>query len=331
MQKEDDHIYLLITNYLSGEITQTEKDELNRWLNESPSNKQLLEENKRIWGNSQIYFSAVEINNDRNKIKSQINQLQPNPSKKISLIPWIYRVAILLAFPLMIGIGWYLGTSTPSGNGQMCEVTAPKGQISKCVLPDGTTVWLNAGSTIKYNPNLRNDLREVFLDGEAYFNVTKNIHKAFVVNTQHSEVKVLGTVFNLKAYSDENLVETTLEEGSVEFSLKGTSGNKVILKPGEQVTLNVIEKKLTISKVEPYLHTAWKDGKFVFKDANLSTIIQKLEKLYDVRIHVENDSLLKLRFRGMFEYEQNIFSALEALEQTSNIYYRMNGRDIWLY
>ncbi|MDP3912626.1 MAG: DUF4974 domain-containing protein, partial [Bacteroidota bacterium] len=74
----------------------------------------------------------------------------------------------------------------------------------------------------------------------------------------------------------------------------------------------------------------WKDGKFVFKDADLQAIIQELEKLYDVRIHLENDSLLKLRFRGMFEYEENIFSALETLERTTNIKYRMTGRDIWL-
>jgi ferric-dicitrate binding protein FerR (iron transport regulator) len=87
---------------------------------------------------------------------------------------------------------------------------------------------------------------------------------------------------------------------------------------------------LTLGKVETYLHTAWKDGKYVFKDADLKTIIAELERLYDVRIHLQNDSLMQLHFRGMFEYDQNIFSALEALERTTNMKYRMEGRDIWL-
>lgn len=329
MQKEYDYIDTHIANYLSGEITQEEKDKLSLWINESPSNKQYFEVNCRIWENSQYYFSDEEINNDRKKIKSQMEQ-NLSSSKEISFFPWIYRVAILLAFPIMLGIGWYLGTSGIMDNSQLCEVTAPKGQIAKCILADGTRVWLNAGSTLKYDPKLIGKMREVFLDGEGFFMVTKNKHKAFVVNTQHSQVKVLGTIFNLKEYANEGIVETTLEEGSVEFSLRGTSSDKVILKPGEQVSYNIPNKKLTINKVETYLHTAWKDGKFVFKDADLQTIIKELERLYDVRIHLQNDSLLSLRFRGMFEYKQNIFSALEALEQTSNITYQMNGRDIWL-
>ena len=330
MQNEYNHIDLLIANCLRGEASQTEEDELNNWIGESPANKRLFEENQRIWQKSQSYFSVSEISSDREKIKDQIIQQLSKPTKKVSLTTWIYRVAAILALPVMLGIGWYLGSKEISSETQMCEVTAPKGQISKCVLADGTEVWLNAGSTLKYDAALKGNLREVNLDGEAYFKVSKNKHKPFVVITEHAQIKVLGTIFNLKAYSGENKVETTLEEGCVAFSLNGSATKPVELKPGEQVVYNISEKKITVGKVETYLHTAWKDGKFVFKDADLQAIIQELEKLYDVRIHLENDSLLKLRFRGMFEYEQNIFSALETLERTTNIKYRMTGRDIWL-
>ena len=330
MQNEHNHIDILITNYLSGEAKQTEKDELKSWIDESPVNKRLFEENQRIWEKSQLYFSASEISSDRQKINEQISRQTYKTTKIIGFPSWFYKVAAILALPIMLGIGWYLGSSQTGRETQMCEVTAPKGQISKCVLTDGTEVWLNAGSTIKYNPAFNYKTREVKLDGEAYFKVSKNKDKAFIVNTKYAQIKVLGTVFNLKAYSGENKVETTLEEGSVEFSLKGSATKPVELKPGEQVVYNISEKKITVGKVETYLHMAWKDGKFVFKDANLQVIIQELEKLYGVRIHLENDSLLKLRFRGMFEYDQNIFSALETLERTTNMKYRMNGRDIWL-
>jgi len=330
MQNEPNPIDLLITNCLSGEATLAEKEELIRWIGESPSNKRFYEENQRIWEKSQSYFPVSIISSDREKIKDQIIQQLSKPAKTVSLSVWIYRVAAILALPVMLGIGWYLGSAEISSETQMCEVTAPKGQISKCVLADGTEVWLNAGTTIRYDPTLAGNIREVQLDGEAYFKVSKNKHKPFIVRTKYARVKVLGTVFNLKAYPEDGKVETTLEEGRVEFSLNGSSAKPVELKPGEQIVYTVSEKKITLGHVETYLHTAWKDGKFVFKDADLQAIIQELEKLYDVRIHLENDSLLKLRFRGMFEYEQNIFSALETLELTTNLKYRMNGRDIWL-
>jgi ferric-dicitrate binding protein FerR (iron transport regulator) len=330
MQNEYNHIDLLIANFLSGEASQSEKDELTSWIGESPANKRIFEESQQIWVKSQTYFAASEISSDREEIKDQIIQQLSKPTKTVSLSTWIYRVAAILALPIMLGIGWYLGSTETKSETQMCEVTAPKGQISKCVLADGTEVWLNAGTTIKYDPSLKGDFREVMLDGEAYFKVSKNKHKPFTVTTEHAQIKVLGTIFNLKAYSGENKVETTLEEGRVVFSLNGSVTKPVELKPGEQVVYNISEKKITVEQVETYLHTAWKDGKFVFKDADLQAIIRELEKLYDVRIHLENDSLLKLRFRGMFEYEENIFSALETLERTTNIKYRMTGRDIWL-
>jgi transmembrane sensor len=330
MQNEPNYIDILIANQLSGEATQTEKDELNRWIGESPANKRIFEETQRIWQKSHAYFPSSDMDSDRQKINDQIIHQLSNQAKIRTLSTWFYRVAAVLVLPIMLGIGWYLGSSKTNSETQMCEVTAPKGQISKCVLADGTEVWLNAGTTLTYDPTLKGSMRVVYLDGEAYFKVTKNKHKPFAVNTKYAQVKVLGTIFNLKAYSGEGKVETTLEEGSVEFSLNGSAAKPVEMKPGEQVVYNISEKKMTLGKVETYLLTAWKDGKFVFKDADLKTIITELEKLYDVRIHLENDSLLKLHFRGMFEYEQNIFSALETLERTTNMKYRMEGRDIWL-
>ena len=330
MQNEHNQIDLIIANFLSGEATPEEADELTHWIEKSPANNRLFEENKRIWEKSSFYFPTSEIVSDREKIKDQIIQQFSKSEKRVGLSVWIYRVAAILALPIMLGIGWYLGSGRNNAETTMCEVTAPKGQISKCILADGTQIWLNAGTTIKYDPSLKGNFREVKLDGEAYFKVSKNKHKPFLVNTKYAKIKVLGTIFNLKAYSSDNKVETTLEEGCVEFSLNGSSAKPVELKPGEQIVFNSSENKLTKGKVETYLHTAWKDGKFVFKDADLKTIITELERLYDVRIHLQNDSLLNLHFRGMFEYDQNIFSALETLERTTNMKYRMNGRDIWL-
>lgn len=330
MQNEPNHIDHLIANYLSGEATQTEKDELNQWINESPANKRLFEETQRIWTNAHADFSASQIRSDREKIKNQIIRQTSNTAKKLVFPSWIYRVAAVLALPIMLGIGWYLGSSNSSNQARQCEVTAPKGQISKCVLADGTQVWLNAGSTLTYNPVWNDGIREVKLDGEAYFIVAKDKKKPFVVTTEQAQIKVLGTIFNLKAYPGESHLEATLEEGKIEFSVTNGNAKPVELKPGDQLVYNIAEKKIEVGTVDTYLHTAWKDGKYVFKDADLRTIVFELERLYDVKIHTENDSLLNLHFRGMFEYDQNIFSALETLERTTNLKYKINGRDIWL-
>ncbi len=330
MQNEPNHIDHLIANYLSGEATQTEKDELNQWIIESPANKRLFEETQRIWTNAHADFSASQIRSDREKIKDQIIRQTSNTAKKLVFASWIYRVAAVLALPIMLGIGWYLGSSNNSNQAQQCEVTAPKGQISKCVLADGTQVWLNAGSTLTYQTTWSKGVREVKLEGEAYFIVAKDKKKPFVVTTKQAQIKVLGTIFNLKAYPGESHLEATLEEGKIEFSVTNGNAKPVELKPGDQLVYNISEKKIEVGTVDTYLHTAWKDGKYVFKDADLRTIVFELERLYDVKIHTENDSLLNLHFRGMFEYDQNIFSALETLERTTNLKYKINGRDIWL-
>ena len=150
MQNEHDQIDLIIANYLSGEATPEESDELAHWIEKSPANKKLFDDAKRIWEKSHPFFSASEIVSDREKIKDQIIQQLSKSEKQIGLSVWIYRVAAILALPVMLGIGWYLGSDQDSAETAMCEVTAPKGQISKCVLADGTQIWLNEGTTIKY-------------------------------------------------------------------------------------------------------------------------------------------------------------------------------------
>ncbi len=330
MTNEINHIDLLISKSLGGTESADEKAELAAWIGESSGNKKIFDESKRIWETSRNPFSASEIRADREKIKDKLIEQLSQTSKIRNLRLWYLRTAAILALPVMLALGWYIGRSGDSVETQQCAVTAPKGQISKCILADGTQIWLNAGSTITYDPVMRGNTRQVKLDGEAYFVVSKNKHKPFIVTTEHAQIKVLGTVFDLKAYSGEDKVETTLEEGSVEFSLVGSKTAPVELKPGEQVVYEISKKKIEVGNVDTYLHTAWKDGKFVFKDADLQTIIHELERLYDVRIHVKDDKLLGIRFRGMFEYEENIFSAMETLESITNLKYRMDGRDIWL-
>ncbi|MDD4193372.1 MAG: FecR domain-containing protein, partial [Mangrovibacterium sp.] len=306
--------------------------ELEHIMTLDPAIRKLFEETRRAWINSRYPFTPEEIKADREKMKEKIIRALSVAIKKKQHYRLLYRAAAVLAIPLLMAAGWYLGTRPSSPSGQITStITAPKGQIAECVLADGTQVWLNLGTTIHYDPSLTGKNRIVNLEGEAYFKVAKMPDRPFIVNTSELQVKVLGTSFNVRAYSDEEQTATTLEEGSIELGFKRLPGHAPIkLTPGECASFHIAAKKLQIEKTDTYLNTAWRDGKYIFKDADLETIVLQLEKAYDVRIHLKNDAVEHQRFRGIFEYKQNIFDALETIERTTSLNYRMDGRDIWL-
>jgi transmembrane sensor len=197
-------------------------------------------------------------------------------------------------------------------------------------MADGTEVWLNAGSTISYPVADLKDRREVKLSGEGYFKVSKNAKKPFFVLTQEATVKVLGTTFNMKAYPGEEQITTTLEEGSVGITTSKTGTAPFLLQPGEQAVYRIGEGKMNITRVDAARFSSWRGEKFLFRDADLKTIISELERLYDIRIHIKNPELEKLRFRGMFSYDQDLLDAFETLRRSVKLNYTIRDREVWL-
>ncbi len=332
MEPESEQTEILISRRLSGHATAEDLAELEHIMTLDPAIRKLFEETRRAWIKSRYPFTPEEIKADREKTKEKIIHTLSVAIKEKRHYRLFYRAAAILAIPLLIAAGWYLGTRSSAPSRQITStITAPKGQIAECVLADGTQVWLNSGTTIRYDPAFTGKNRIVRLDGEAYFKVSKIRDRPFIVHTAELQVKVLGTSFNVRAYSDEEQTATTLEEGSVELAFKHSPGQAPVkLTPGEYASFQIAGRKLQIEKTDTYLHTAWRDGKYIFKDADLETIIRQLEKVYDVRIHLKNDGTKQQRFRGIFEYKQNIFDALETIERTTSLNYRMDGRDIWL-
>lgn len=330
MNIDINRIETLIARMLSGEASSNEISELDSWASTSPANKKIIDDSKKAWLSSRLPFTKSEIQDDHLRIKTKIKAQKKQVRRKKN-ITFFYRAAAVIAIPVLLAIGWFSGTEFDTNQTySLCEVSAPKGQVAECVLTDGTKVWLNAGSTIQYNPTLSGMNRIVKLSGEAYFKVTKNRHKPFIVKTPNIQVKVLGTSFNVKAYPGEDETETTLEEGRIELTLSDyPNQNPVELKPGEHAVYNPSQHKFKVEKTDTYLLTAWRDGKYIFKDADLNTLIQQLEKLYDVRIYLKHEEMGSIRFRGTFEYKQNILDALETIERTTSLKYSMNGRNIW--
>ena len=320
-----------IASVLSGNSTPPAIEELQNWQNLSDKNKKIVDDSLKAWDNCPKPLFQSDREHDKEEVKDRIIFQTSIQQKRDRVLLKLLRIAAILIGPVMLAVGWYIGTSNWHGKELVWNsVTAPRKHIAMCTMADGTEVWLNAGSTLSYPANDQPDKREVKLNGEGYFKVTKNARKPFYVITQQVTVKVLGTSFNIKAYSGEERLVTTLEEGSVELFAQKLGNTSFRLKPGEQAIYDTSEARVTIAKVDAPQYSAWRGDKFLFKDADLKTIIIELERLYDIKIYIKNPKLEKLRFRGMFSYDQDLLDAFETLRRSVKLSYTIKGREVWL-
>lgn len=223
-------------------------------------------------------------------------------------------------------------TGTAGDDEHLNTINTPKGGQYKVVLPDGSKVWLNAASSISF-PSVFVNLshRKVRLKGEAYFEVAKDKTHPLVVQTEQQEVEVLGTHFNVNAYGEEGRTKTTLLEGSVQVTVKGTAeagkdhGAALILKPGQQSVLR--NGPLTVTQADTEEAVAWKNGYFKFNSEPLPSIMHQLSRWYDVEVVYESE-INKDRFGGTISRYKNVGEVLEMLESTKLVKFKVEGRKI---
>lgn len=197
-------------------------------------------------------------------------------------------------------------------------VITPRGGEYHLVLSDGTRVWLNAASRLRYPVQFKGKQRRVELEGEAYFEVSKNAKKPFIVSTKKTNIKVLGTCFNVNAYEDEEFNETTLVEGSVQLLSKHREVS-VLLRPGDNARLVKTEDDFVVKQVDTPLYTAWKDGKFVFDNEPLDSIMRKIARWYDIKVFYTNSEVKKLRFSARLKRYEDLNVLLEVIDMTQKV------------
>ena len=216
--------------------------------------------------------------------------------------------------------------ATATGLPEYNVIETPKGGQYQVDLPDGTKVWLNAGSSLKYPTNFDGAVRKVELAGEAYFEVAKNAHKPFEVISNHQMVEVLGTHFNISSYTDETSVKTTLLEGSVKVSAIKANQSR-LLKPGQQSDINYANNSISVQPVNTEEVVAWKNGYFLFTDEDLKSIMSKFARWYNVEVEYQGN-VDNLRFGGMVSRSKDLAQALKIIEQTGNVKTRIEGRRV---
>jgi hypothetical protein len=204
-------------------------------------------------------------------------------------------------------------------------LSTPMGGEYQLVLPDGSKVWLNSGSTLRFPTAFIGSERIVELKGEAYFDIAKNPKMPFLVRTNNAmDIKVLGTQFNIMAYDDEKNINTTLIEGSVEV-LKGSG--KTMLKPGQEAILNRGSGNIKVASADLEQAIAWKNGYFIFYNENIESIMRKVSRWYNVDV-VYQGNLSNKDFVGTISRNKNISELLKMLELTGAVHFSIDGRRI---
>ena len=207
------------------------------------------------------------------------------------------------------------------------KLTTPIGGEYSLVLSDGTKVFLNADSELKYPVEFSDGKRIVDLKGEAYFEVHKDSLRPFVVRMNGAEVTVLGTSFNVNTYGDDGQIYTTLVNGSVRVS-SVKNGQAEVLKPGMQSVMDVQSGQLTVREVDVEPYVAWREGRFVFRTMTLDLIMRQLQRWYDFEVFYQNPELKDYEFRGVIKRDMDLDKVLSVIKVTTNVDFEVKGKVI---
>lgn len=361
-----ERIWLLIARKMSNEASTEELKELDLLLRKDPDQHFNIEVLERIWekteeSNTEDVEECYQKHLQRMQNRgiefpgvSEEMEYAYSEKKSFPIIKWLVAACILSL--ICLSTWWLFQPSKALMTSQelsMNEITTPLGSKSQLRLPDSTVVWLNAGSKLTYPKEFGQDLREVTLVGEAYFEVKKKGTVPFIIHTHRMDIKVLGTSFNVKSYPGEPTTEASLIKGSIEVSLKNRNSAPITLKPKEKIVVreftsqqedtaistaevksNKEEAAVAIKSIafdqtyNTVLESAWVNNLLVFTEMEFSEVVKLMERWYGMTIQLENKKLANQKLTGSFKNE-TIYQALEALQFVVDFKYeRLNGKQI---
>ena len=320
----------LLGKILTGEANSKEQKDFAGWLKQDVKNQREFERIKRLWGfarNKQDYDLGAAHSRIQKKIAAQIK-----PAGKLYRI--FRKIAAILILPILIAsIYWVPDLFRTVINQEVAikTIRCPLGQTMELGLPDGSRVYLNAGSQISYP--LRFDgcqyKREVFLNGEALFNVVKDKEHPFIVNLGKVNIRVLGTIFNVSNYSDDPKTEIFLKKGAIELISPDNQSpqfNRTKMAPNQLARMTANGQLLELIEADPDSYGVWKDGVLTFNDDSMEDVVRKLIRKYDVPIHFPEAKNIDSRINGSFK-NKTIEEVLEILKYTTSISYQVNHTD----
>lgn len=307
----------LLHKFFAGTATLEEKEAIMHWMESDPDNKQFLLKERKL-------YNAVLLHGEDKQVQQQAGRQQYFLRRGVARF---LRVAAMIV--VAFGLGYFWQSEKTEGPIAMQTISVPAGQCVNVTLPDGSNIWLNAQTTIQYPVSFNKDNRQVKLDGEAYFDVAKDSKRPFIVNTKECSVEVLGTKFNIDAYSSRDKFETVLMEGSVKVSMLDDPTQAVSLKPNNKVYRS--NGKLLTQKVSNYERYRWKEGLICFVDEPFKVVMEDFEKFYGLTIVVNNQKVTQYLYTGKFKQTDGVDYALSLLQKNIHFTYQRDRENHIVY
>lgn len=324
MDKERLDIDQLMMNDFSGRLTPDDRQLLDQWVDENRENQHKYTEQKKLWNLFTLHQKMQKIDEKRAYQKVATRLFAP---KKYNFILQLQRIAAILLLPVLIVSGlYYFAAQNQSKDYSAVYTTTetPLGMRSSLILPDGTKVWLNAGSKLSYPVIFSDKFRAVSLNGEAYFEVKKNKKWPFWVSAGNMNIVVSGTAFNCNAYPENNEIQTVLVEGQVTVMNESATVSKE-LQAGELAVFSKRTQQISRIKTDSQKYIAWKNGKLVFKEDPMNLVVEKLERWYNVEFDIKDKEISEYIYTATF-MDESLDQVLKMLSLSAPIRYSVSVR-----
>lgn len=310
---EKNHIHILISKFFRSDCPAETQQKFRSWLLNPDAKAEKEKAMEHLWENE-----PAEANESTYRELDALHKRIGKQKQSLPFTLYLRRIAAILLLPLLGAFGsyYYLTQLHPTNQEpELKECFVPYGEHKQVDLPDGTKVWLNSGSLLVYSKGLQGGRRVLFLNGEANFEVAKDPNRPFLVKTAHMTVEALGTVFSLNAYSDQDVVIATLEEGKIRVSPCLEKKTDLILSPDEQIVYNHRLEKLSYNRVDAKRVLKWTDGYLFFQQASFDQIAKTIERRFNVTINYETGRFAGRSFTMKFNPNEGLEQVLDVMKE----------------
>ncbi len=318
----------LIIRYITGQADQFEEKLVHEWISQDESHQRDLVRLKNAWVLSGLGQETDEARKNQ-EIQAILKRIRTGQKRSISIPVYLRNAAAVLLIAATSGIAGYFFSRVKLAPETYTEIVVPRGERSKVILSDGTTVKLNGDSRLRFPSAFDGKTREVELEGEAYFNVAHNEKMPFVVKASDFQVEVLGTRFNVNCYSNEQDFTTFLESGRVKISSPENHIDNIVLKPSESLEFDRITGKYLKLTIPDSRMTDWTKGILTVKGETIEELAKKLERRFNIRIVFGDDAVKKHTYTGSIKDEE-LKTILDALQFASSLNYEITGNIVTL-
>ncbi|WP_185958332.1 FecR domain-containing protein [Fodinibius sediminis] len=334
-------MWRLLQRYVTNNCLPEERRKVERWMDESSENRRLVNDLKQIWKLSPEEEFGVNVEDAWNRFR--MHEIDPGPSRKHwkpssavnQRMVTVLSTAAAVLLVIFVGVlsSHYLDEQQAGGSQlhdtELKHSTARRGEKARISFSDGTVVVLNAASSLRYPKRFDGANREVYLKGEAYFEVVPGADKPFIVHTKTADVEVLGTKFNVRAWDEETAVDVGVREGKVAVKPASSirSENSVLLTGGQHVSVVKGKGVTGIENVDIEKHLLWLSGGLYFDNEPFKQVLLQIERKFDVQISVKDTSILDVPFTSTFS-DENLENVLKVLSASMKMNYRKKNQEI---